>query len=125
MPLTLAEILAASVIWGWDGLQSNWSLYVAALVGGSSAYVTFGLFQLAGISCSVKDYGIRLWRVLLLVALGASIINSLGKATVLGDIYDPVDTTKVIGTFILGDVMGAALCLIIMLMAFRFIRKPA
>jgi hypothetical protein len=124
VPLTLAEALAASIIWGWDGLQSQWTILAASVVGGSSAFITFRLFLLAGISCTAKDHGMRLWRVLLLVALGASIINSLGKAIVLGEVFNPMDTTKVIATFIIGDVLGAASCLMLMLFAFRHLQRP-
>lgn len=123
LPLTLAEIIAASTVWGWAGLHSNWSLLAASFVGGISAYATFWIFNMAGISCSIKDHGVKLWRVLLLVAVGASVINSIGKAVFLGAAYNPIDTTKVIGTFMFGDVAGAAICLFIMLFVFRVLRR--
>jgi hypothetical protein len=96
---------------------------ILATFAASSAVMAFEFMRLCKIDAYPKDEGIVSWRTVLFGGVLASIINSLGSTWLKSGFFDPALIIEVITRFVLGDIMGLAAGMLIIMLVTRYVRK--
>ena len=99
------------------------------LVGSGCAIIAFELFKLAGMNFYMTATNISNWRPLLLIGAFASVINAIGTSLLYRGLILPNDSLLLLGNYIIGDVLGLFIGLLVLmvlmrLLRFNTVRKP-
>ena len=115
VPLILAELFGTMVLWQ-PAIDFN-AMVGSSIVGGLCVYCVFEVFRLSGINlyndgehCSLVN-----WKLLIIIASIASVLNSGGKNMFLGDIPSELNDLSIVTLFWVGDTLGVVLCLLLMI----------
>ena len=114
-PLILAELFGTAVLWQ---PEANFSTMLSsAMIGGLCVYFIFELFRLAGVNLyqDGKDRLLVNWKLLILMASIASVLNSIGKEFFWRDVSLELLDPSVIIRFWVGDTVGVFFCLLLMI----------
>ena len=95
---------------------------LAVLAGAICAPLTLEFMKFMRIDVYPKDQGIISWRTLLFVGLVSSIINSMLNTVGLAEYYNVENTMSVLFRYLLGDVMGLVVVLLILVFATKKVR---
>ena len=96
--------------------------FIIPMIGALCAPVAFELMRFVRIDVYPKSTGLISWRTLVFVGLLSSVINSFFSTLFLEDRFPIEDTFDVLTRFIIGDVMGLVIVLLLFvgfLKAFR------
>lgn len=115
VPLILAELLGTSVLWH-PAVNFN-AMVGSSIVGGLCVYCVFEIFRLAGINLynDGEHRSLVNWKLLIIIASIASVLNSAGKNMFLGDIPSELNDLSIVTLFWVGDTLGVVLCLLLMI----------
>ena len=91
-------------------------------VGALSAYVAFGLMKASGRDIAANGGRIMDWKWLLIVGAIASVVNSVGQSIVYSGLILPDEALATLATFAVGDLVGLALNMFVLLLIFRWLR---
>lgn len=115
VPLILAELFGTIVLWQ-PAIDFN-AMVGSSIVGGFCVYCVFEVFRLAGINLYNDGEHRTLvnWKLLIIIASIASVLNSAGKNIFLGDIPSELSNLPIVTLFWVGDTLGVVLCLLLMI----------
>jgi len=120
IPLLLGSWLC-SVIFGHS---SDSFLLWPALVSAVMPYISFKMMQLAGLpSFATTDNLAPNWRTLVLAGTVAALLNAAACHLLFSSAFSFSESQYFILSFIIGDVLGMILLLIITMMTFRWYRS--
>ena len=91
-------------------------------VGALSAYVAFGLMKASGRDIAANGGRIMDWKWLLIVGAIASVVNSVGQSIVYSGLILPDEALATLATFAVGDLVGLAVNMFVLLLIFRWLR---
>ncbi|MEW9922527.1 hypothetical protein AB2B41_23270 [Marimonas sp. MJW-29] len=92
------------------------------VVGAIAALVAFELARAFGWDLYAGRRRSLSWKSILLVGVGASLINSVGQSLVFSGLIIPEDTVAVFATYAVGDIIGLFVCMWLLMLVFRWIR---
>jgi hypothetical protein len=92
------------------------------LVGSGCAIIAFELFKLAGMNFYMTATNISNWRPLLLIGAFASVINAIGTSLLYRGLILPNDSLLLLGNYIIGDVLGLFIGLLVLMVLMRLLR---
>lgn len=102
------------------------AVILAPLVASLSAVVAFELFRLANLNLYVQDLQQALhWRTMMLVGAVASVFNSIGLTLVYQGYIDQASMYTLMTKYLVGDILGLFLGLLILMLFFRWLRLSA
>jgi hypothetical protein len=104
-------------------LEFSYGDFIAVVGGVICAPVTFELMKLMRIDIYPKDEGIISWRTLIFVGVVSSVINSFINGVGNAAYYKAEDTIQILLRYIVGDVAGLFVVLIILVFATKKYRK--
>jgi len=120
IPLLVAHIIMYRLFyWHSDTTAEN---MVAVLSGSFCAFIALQLFNFSRIDVSLSNIDISHWRTLILLGFVASVFNALGNTLALGATMGNELHLSVLTTFLIGDTLGTAGCLLILMFVFRLRR---
>jgi hypothetical protein len=96
---------------------------LSVLAGVICAPLTLEFMKLMRIDVYPKDQGIISWRTLLFVGLVSSIVNSILNTIALSQYFKVEETISVIFRYVVGDVMGLLVVLLILVFATKRVRR--
>lgn len=120
LPLLLAHLILYRLLY-WNAGDPALNM-VAVLSGTLCVFITMQLFTVSRIDISLSNMTISHWRSLILLGFVSSIFNTAGNMMAVGDVMGSDMHLKVIATFIIGDTLGTAGCLLLLMMGFRLHR---
>lgn len=94
-------------------------------VGATSAYLAFEAFRLLGIDLYAGRQQTMAWKWLLLIGAVASVLNSVGQTIVFSGLIFPGDFWIVLLIYALGDLIGLAVSMVLLMLIFRYMRLMA
>jgi hypothetical protein len=92
------------------------------LVGSGCAIIAFELFKLAGMNFYMTATNISNWRPLLLIGAFASVINAIGTSLLYRGLILLNDSLLLLGNYIIGDVLGLFIGLLVLMVLMRLLR---
>ena len=92
------------------------------LVGSGCAIIAFELFKLAGMNFYMTATNISNWRPLLLIGAFASVINAIGTSLLYRGLILPNDSLLLLGNYIIGDLLGLFIGLLVLMVLMRLLR---
>jgi hypothetical protein len=92
------------------------------LVGSGCAIIAFELFKLAGMNFYMTATNISNWRPLLLIGAFASVINAIVTSLLYRGLILPNDSLLLLGNYIIGDVLGLFIGLLVLMVLMRLLR---
>ena len=95
------------------------------LVGSGCAIVAFELFKLAGMNFYMTATNTSNWRPLLLIGAAASVINSVISTLLYQGLILPEQTLLLLGNYLVGDILGLFLGLLVLMVLMRLLRLNA
>ena len=117
-PKSILALIPASIIVYFvtrpDTGPSTQADIIIPMIGALCAPVTFELLRVFRIDVYPKSTGVISWRTLVFAGLFSSIINSFFSTLFLEGRFPIEDTFDVLTRFIIGDVMGLVLVLLIL-----------
>ena len=120
IPLLMAHLLMYRLFyWHGDDMAAN---MVAVLSGSFCAFIALQLFNFSRIDVSLQNISISHWRTLILFGFIASVFNALGNTLALGSMIASELHISVIISFLIGDTIGTAACLFILMAVLRLLR---
>jgi hypothetical protein len=129
-PKSILALLPAGMVMGLMGyglpMQEGYELFLQVVVeafSAISAVMAFELMRFCKIDAYPKDEGIVSWRTVLFGGILASIINSLGSSWLKSGFFAPSELMEVIARFIVGDILGLLIGMIIIMLIFRQLRQ--
>jgi hypothetical protein len=96
---------------------------LSVLAGVICAPLTLEFMKYMRIDVYPKDQGIISWRTLLFVGLASSVINSMLNTISLAEYYNVENTISVLFRYVVGDVMGLLVVLLILVFATKRVRR--
>lgn len=120
LPLLIAHLILYRIFY-WHGAEVTTNL-VAVLAGSLCVFIAMQLFRFSRIDISLANMTISHWRSLILLGFVSSIFNTAGNMMAIGDVMGSEIHLEVIATFIIGDTLGTAGCLLLLMMGFRLHR---
>ncbi|MBD3678283.1 MAG: hypothetical protein HUJ27_07760 [Rhodobacteraceae bacterium] len=124
IPLLLLSGIAAELAFTpsevWD--QIGAIMAPSWIVGATCAYLAFEVLRLSGNNLYFGSGSRLTWRGTLLAGVIASIFNSMGQSIVFQGFVLPEKAAQVTFFYALGDVIGTAVTMLILMMVFRWIR---
>lgn len=120
LPLLLAHLILYRLFY-WNAGDAALNM-VAVLSGTLCVFITMQLFTVSRIDISLSNMTISHWRSLILLGFVSSIFNTAGNMMAIGDVMGSEIHLEVIATFIIGDTLGTAGCLLLLMMGFRLHR---
>lgn len=120
IPLLVAHLILYRLFyWHADDTVAN---MVAVLSGSFCAFIALQLFAFSRIDVSLNNISISHWRTLIVFGFIASVFNALGNMLALGGTIASELHIRLVITFIIGDTLGTAACLLILMLALRLHR---
>lgn len=120
VPLLVAHLLMYRLFyWHSDDAATN---MVAVLSGSFCAFIALQFFNFGRIDVSLNNISISHWRVLIVFGFMASVFNALGNTLALGGTIASDLHVGLVITFIIGDTLGTAACLLLLMLGLRFRR---
>ena len=103
VPLILAELFGTMVLWQ-PSVDYN-AMVGSSVVGGLCVYCVFGVFRLANINLynDGEHHTLVNWKLLIVIASIASVLNSAVKNMFLGDIPSELSDLSIVTLFWVGD----------------------
>ena len=99
------------------------AVILAPVVASCSAVLAFELLKVANINLYVKYLKHALsWRVMMLIGAVASVFNSIGLTLVYQGHIDQASMYKMMTNYLIGDVLGLFLGLLILMFFFRWLK---
>ena len=95
---------------------------LSVLAGVICAPLTLEFMKLMRIDVYPKDQGIISWRTLLFVGLASSVVNSMLNTISFAEYYNVENTISVLFRYVVGDVMGLLVVLLIMVVTTKKVR---
>jgi hypothetical protein len=98
------------------------ALIESILVGSASAFIAFEFARFAGYNFYIGGSSKLHWKGMIAVGALASVINSLGQTLVYLDL---IDFEKIIGVwavYAVGDLIGLIVCMVVLMLVFRWSR---
>ncbi len=120
VPLLVAHLLMYRLFY-WVG-EDTASNMVAVLSGSFCAFIALQIFNFTRIDLTLNNLSISHWRSLIFFGFIASIFNTLGNMLALGSAIASELHIGLMVTFIVGDTLGTAACLVLLMLAMRFYR---
>lgn len=120
VPLLIAHMITYRLFY-WHG-ETTAENMVAVLSGSFCAFIALQLFNFSRIDVSLSNLNISHWRTLIVFGFIASIFNALGNTMALGSALGSELHLSVLITFLIGDTLGTAACLLILMAGFRIRR---
>ena len=123
LPLAVAALLSDAMFTGAEVRQLLEPVLLQSVaVGALSALIAFELFRVAGRRLYAGRARRLSWAGLLAVGGLASLINSLGQLVVYSGFIFPDDQLAVLAVYAAGDLIGLALCMLGLMLIFRWLR---
>lgn len=97
--------------------------FVIPMVGALCAPIAFELMRIVRIDVYPQKAGIISWRTLVFAGLFSSILNSFFSTFFLEDRFPSEDTFDVLTRFIIGDVMGLVIVLLLLVGLLKVFRR--
>lgn len=97
-------------------------LLMSILVGAACAYIAFEVFRLAGHNAYCFDNQPPHWKSVVFVGVLASVLNSSGQTIVFGGFGDLVQPDGTGIVYLIGDVIGLVVTMLLLMLVFRWIR---
>lgn len=91
-------------------------------VGAVSALAAFELARLLGRNLYAGQSRRMAWSGLLAIGAVASVLNSLGQSLVFSGLIFPGDQLPVMAVYAAGDLIGLAVCMVVLMLIFRWFR---
>lgn len=104
---------------------TGYALWLSVPVGALSALAAFEILRLLGASAYAGGARRMNWRQLLMIGMLASVLNSIGQTIVFAGVISPGDQLTVVVTYALGDMIGQAVAMLVLMMVFRLLRFTA
>jgi len=98
---------------------------IIPIVGSGCAVIAFELFKLSGINFYMTATSISNWRPLFLVGAIASVINSIMSSLVYQGLIMPEETILLLGNYLVGDILGLFIGLLVLMGLIRLLRLNA
>lgn len=98
------------------------TMLLSFAVGACSAYLSFEVFRISGVDLYAGQVRRMAWKWLLLVGAVASVLNSVGQTIVFAGLIFPGDFSAVLVVYAVGDLIGLAVSMMLMMLIFRYIR---
>ena len=99
--------------------------FIIPIVGALCAPIAFELMRFVRIDVYPKSTGVISWRTLVFAGLFSSIINSFFSTLFLEGRFPIEDTFDVLTRFIIGDVLGLVVTMLLLLVLFKLVRRLA
>jgi hypothetical protein len=99
--------------------------FIIPMVGALCAPIAFELMRFVRIDVYPKSNGVISWRTLVFAGLLSSIINSFFSTLFLEDRFPIEDTFDVLTRFVIGDVMGLVVVMLLLLGSLKVFRRFA
>mgnify|MGYP000323109562 CR=1 FL=1 len=127
LPLFLGA-LASHIIFEPESMISHLSdsdffFLLSLMIGAAVAVCAFELLMLIGLNLYSGPYRRVKWTGILLVGIVASVLNALGQSLAFSGIVLPEVVSQVFWTYVIGDTMGLIVTMVVLALAFRFMRK--
>jgi len=126
-PKSILALIPASIIVYFvtrpDTVPSTQADIIIPMIGALCAPVAFELMRVFRIDVYPKSTGVISWRTLVFAGLFSSIINSFFSTLFLEGRFPIEDTFDVLTRFIIGDVMGLVLALLILVGLLKISRR--
>ena len=97
--------------------------FIIPMIGALCAPVAFELMRFVRIDVYPKSTGVISWRTLVFAGLLSSIVNSFFSTLFLEGQFPIEDTFDVLTRFVIGDVMGLVIILLLLLSLLRAFRR--
>ncbi|MBC8476570.1 MAG: hypothetical protein H8D52_04450, partial [Gammaproteobacteria bacterium] len=95
-----------------------------SMVSAVAPYISFKMMQLAGLPSFATTDNLTLnWRMLVLAGIIAALLNAAASHLLLSGEFSSSESQSFILTFIIGDMLGMVLFMIITMMTFRWYRS--
>jgi len=91
-------------------------------VGAVSSLAAFEVFRLLGRNLHAGQARRMAWKGLLAVGALASVFNSIGQSVVFSGLIFPGDQLPVMAVYAAGDLIGLAVCMLVLMLIFRWLR---
>ena len=87
-----------------------------------SVTAIFSLKALKLVGLEAEKINTKSWRQLILVAVISSVLNTFGHSFIFSDQFIVIGERNAILSHIIGDTLGTAVCLAVLILLFRFVR---
>ena len=122
LPLALGEVFGMYFLGNFHLPMA--AVLQGAVVGGVSCFIAFEIFRLAGQNLYLDESKQRTsWRMLILLAGIGSVFNSFGHIIVYRDAFTFEDDIAQVLGFLVGDIGGTAVLLLVLVFFNRSLRK--
>lgn len=98
------------------------ALIESLFAGAASAFIAFELARFAGYNFYFGGSVKLRWKGLIAVGALSSVINSLGQTLVFSDLIDLEKIIKVWAVYAVGDLIGLIVCMVVLMLVFRWSR---
>ena len=123
LPLALGSLLADFLFTPAEARDLMYPAISGSIaVGSVAAFVVFEVARLTGRNLYAND-GLNMnWKCLIAVGSGASLFNSIGNSMVYKGIILPELTLPTLGVYLVGDIIGLIVAMVVLMFAFRWAR---
>lgn len=98
------------------------ALIQGILIGATSAFIAFEITRLFGLNFYFGGARSLHWRGMIAVGALSSLINSIGQTLIYSRLLDLENVLPVWASYMIGDLVGLILCMVILLFIFRWDR---
>jgi hypothetical protein len=129
-PKSILALIPASICGYFFSMRPDTGAFTPAdfiipMIGALCAPVAFELMRFVRIDVYPKSTGVISWRTLVFAGLLSSIINSFFSTLFLEGRFPIEDTFDVLTRFVIGDVMGLVIILILLVCLLKVFRRVA
>ena len=100
----------------------TFTLLLITLWGASSAVISFEFLRFANLNVYPKNATCINWRLLVFAGCLASFINCLGGTFLKSEGLAPVEILELMTRYLIGDIGGLLVCLVVLMLALRYTR---
>ena len=117
-------LLGSWLCWLIFGHSSDSYPLWPSMVSAVAPYISFKMMQLAGLHSFATTDNITLnWRMLVIAGIIAALLNTAASNQLMSGEFSSSESQSFILTFIIGDMLGMVLFMIITMMTFRWYRS--
>jgi hypothetical protein len=98
------------------------ALIESILVGSASAFIAFELARFAGYNFYFGGSKKLRWKGMIAVGALSSVINSIGQTLAYSGLIDLDKVIGVLAVYAVGDVIGLIVCMVVLMLVFRWSR---
>ena len=100
----------------------TFTLFLITLWGASSAVISFEFLRFMNLNVYPKNTASINWRLLVFAGCLASFINCLGGTFLKSEGLAPVEILELMTRYLIGDIGGLLVCLVVLMLALRYNR---